>query len=94
MTALDGERAISLFLNHNDISLVLSDIGLPKIGGIDLMETLKMINPQTKVILASGFLQEEERRRMEEKGVRAFIQKPYIREDLLKKIRTSLDEGK
>ncbi len=92
LTAQDGERAISIFIDSSDINLVLSDIGLPKIGGIDLLGTVKMINPKTRVILASGFLEEDERRKMEEKGVKAFIQKPYQRDELLKKIRSALDE--
>ena len=92
LTAQDGERAISIFINQSNINLILSDIGLPKIGGIDLLETVKVINPDTRVILASGFVEENERRRMEEKGVKAFIQKPYQREELLKKIRSALDE--
>ena len=92
LTAQDGERAISIFINQSNINLILSDIGLPKIGGIDLLETVKVINPDTRIILASGFVEENERRRMEEKGVKAFIQKPYQREELLKKIRSVLDE--
>ncbi len=94
LAAKDGESAISLFLNQSDIKLVISDIGLPKIGGLDLMATIKMINPGTRVILASGFLEESERLRMEKEGVKMFIQKPYERDDLLNKVRSALDEAR
>ncbi len=92
VAAADGQRAIALFLAHKNISLVLSDIGLPIIGGIDLMETIKRMNPETKVILASGFMEEGERQKMMEKGAKAYIQKPYQRLELLRKIRAVLDE--
>ncbi len=92
LTAQDGEKAISVFMGHDDIDLVLSDIGLPKIGGIDLMETVRSMKPGTGVILASGYLDESERRRMAEKGVASFIQKPYQGEELLKRIRSQLDQ--
>ncbi|HQT91436.1 MAG TPA: PAS domain S-box protein, partial [Candidatus Kryptobacter bacterium] len=49
LTAQDGERAISLFFNHPEVKLVLTDVGLPKIGGIELMETFRMINPDARV---------------------------------------------
>ena len=91
LTAQDGEKAISVFMGHDDIDLVLSDIGLPKIGGIDLMEAVRTMKPGTGVILASGYLDESERRRMAQKGVASFIQKPYQREELLKRIRSALD---
>ncbi len=92
LTAQDGEKAISLFLSHDNIDLVLSDIGLPKIGGIDLMESVRTMKPNTSVILASGYLDESERRKMAQKGVDSFIQKPYKRGELLKRIRSALDQ--
>lgn len=92
VAAQDGEVAVSSILSQKDIKLVLSDIGLPKIGGIDLLETIRLMRPNVPVILASGFLEESERKRMEQKGVKSFIQKPYDRNDLLRKIRSALDE--
>lgn len=93
ISADDGEKAVSTFVDNRDTKLVLSDVGLPKMGGIDVLETIKIISPKTHVILASGYLDQEERKRMEGKDVEAFIQKPYARKDLLLKIRTALNRS-
>lgn len=76
-TANDGENAIATFLHHRDIKLVFSYIGLPKIGGIDLSETFKRLNPEVKIILASGFIETEEKQSMLKQGVSRFVEKPY-----------------
>ncbi len=94
LSASDGERAISLFFSNSKIRLVLSDVGLPKIGGIDLMEAILATNPETSIILASGFISEQEKKKLSGKGVSSFIQKPYARDDLLRKIRSALETGR
>jgi PAS domain S-box-containing protein len=94
LTAADGQRAIAIFLDYRNIKLVLSDIGLPSIGGIDLSETLKRLNPEVKIILASGFVEEVERKKMLEQGVDRFIQKPYRIDEILVGIREVLDKGR
>lgn len=92
LTAADGQHAIAIFLDSRNIKVVLSDIGLPGIGGIDLSETFKRLNPDVKIILASGFVEEEEKKKMLEHGVSKFIQKPYRIPDVLVGIREVLDK--
>jgi PAS domain S-box-containing protein len=91
IAAEDGQRAIALFLDYRNVGLVLSDIGLPKIGGIELVESIQRMNPVTKVIIASGFIDENTRLELRERGVKEFIQKPYKRDELLRKVRDVLD---
>ena len=91
LTAEDGQRALALFLDHKDIELVVSDIGLPKVGGLDLYEAMKKLKPDIKVIMVSGFADEADRQNMLERGVDAFIQKPYDAVDLLRKAREVLE---
>jgi two-component system cell cycle sensor histidine kinase/response regulator CckA len=92
LTAADGQRAVALFLDYQNIKLVISDIGLPGIGGIDLLETFKRLNADVKIILASGFVEEEDRKEMVEHGVDRFIQKPYRIAEVLASIREVLDK--
>jgi CheY-like chemotaxis protein len=91
--AADGEEALEVFDRHQDeIALVLSDVGLPKMSGIDVFKKLKEIHPQVKVILASGFFEPDLRVSLHQLGAGGFIQKPYSNDDVLRKVREVLDE--
>ncbi len=91
--AADGEEAIDVFTRHQDeIALVLSDVGLPKMSGIDVFKKLRSINPQVKVLLASGFFEPDLKQSLKKLGVRGFIQKPYSNDEVLRKLREILDE--
>lgn len=92
LTAEDGQEALAIFLENSDLQLVVSDVGLPKVGGLDLFVQLRKLNPQLKVILVSGFVEESDRERMLKAGVERFIQKPYSPMDVLRKIREVLDD--
>ncbi len=91
VTAEDGQQALALFTDNPDIDLVVSDIGLPKVGGIDMFRAMKGSKPEVKVILVSGFVEEHDRKRMTEAGVNRFVQKPYRPAELLSIVRQVLD---
>jgi signal transduction histidine kinase/CheY-like chemotaxis protein len=62
LLATNGREAVEIYKKQNkDIALVLSDMGLPKLGGIDVYAMLKEINPKIKIIFASGFISLETR---------------------------------
>ena len=92
ITAPDGETAISIFAaNSRSIGLVLSDLGLPKLSGEDMLEQLRQIDPDVRVIFASGFLEPESKSNIAVAGAKDFIQKPYSSVEVLKKVREVLD---
>ncbi len=92
LTAKDGEEAVQLYQQHaNEIELVISDMGLPKLTGVSEFEKLKGINPKVKIIFASGFFEPAVKAALENAGVKSFIQKPYVIEEVLLKIRKALD---
>ncbi len=54
--ASDGEQALSIFKEHyQDISLVMVDVVMPKLGGIQLVQALREIKVQVPVILMTGY---------------------------------------
>jgi PAS domain S-box-containing protein len=90
--AQDGEEALETYQHHKDeIDIVLTDIGLPKISGIDVLKKLKQINPEIKVLLASGFILPETKVEIQQLGAIGFIQKPYLPQELLAEIRKAID---
>jgi two-component system cell cycle sensor histidine kinase/response regulator CckA len=87
LTAADGEEAVVVYAKHGgQISLVLSDMGLPRMGGWDAMLKILEINPRAKVILASGFFESRLREEVVSAGAIDFIQKPYVPEIILQRI--------
>ena len=92
MTAADGQEAVEIYKKHsNNISLVLSDMGLPKLTGIDEFRKLKEINPKVKLIFASGHIEPEIKKELLQAGAKEFIQKPYVITEVLTKIRRVLE---
>jgi PAS domain S-box-containing protein len=92
LTAKDGMEAVNVYTKHaREIALVISDMGLPKLSGEHEFKTIKEINPAVKMILASGYFEPEIKATLESAGVLGFLQKPYVIEEVLAKIRTALD---
>lgn len=92
LTAGDGVEAVEFFRHHkNEIDLVVSDIGLPRLTGDQVFLQMKEINPNVKTILASGYLEAEKKSELLQAGAKNFIQKPYEPGEILKTIRSVLD---
>ena len=91
LTARDGNEAVDLYKNEmKRISLVLSDMGLPHMGGWEVLRQLQTINPRVKVILSSGFMDAKVRQDMLKSGAKDYIQKPYTPTKVLQQIRDSI----
>lgn len=92
MVAQNGEEAVEVYSQAKDkIALVFSDMGLPKLGGWEAFQKMKQINPRVKAILASGYLDPNLRTEMIKSGARDFIQKPYIPDQILRRVREVID---
>jgi PAS domain S-box-containing protein len=89
--AENGAQARKIFEKEKEnISLLLSDVIMPDINGIELAEELQKEKEDLKVILSSGYSDEKAgRRKIKNKGFQ-FLQKPYGIENLLEKIRNIL----
>jgi PAS domain S-box-containing protein len=83
MTASDGEEAIQLYAEHHrKIAAVLLDTVMPKKSGEETFLDMIKINPEVKVLLASGFNLDDRVAAIMSRGVKGFIQKPYKVEKL------------
>ena len=90
--AANGEEAVNIFENTKDkIDLVILDMVMPKMGGLQTYIKLKMINPKIRAFLSSGYSPDGQAREILERGVNGFLQKPYEMNDLLIKVRDVLD---
>ena len=94
LTAQDGEEGVEAFSHHQrEVSAVITDLGLPKLSGEEVFKRIRAIDPRAKVIVASGFIDPVVKSEMFKAGVKNFIQKPYLPNEVLSKIRDIIDAG-
>ncbi|MDI6803358.1 MAG: PAS domain S-box protein [Bacteroidota bacterium] len=92
LTAFDGESGIEIFKKHqNEIAIIFSDIGLPKMSGWEMYNNIRNIAPNTKIIFASGYLDPPIWSEMFKIGIKEIVQKPYDPIQIIKKVRQLLD---
>jgi len=78
LSAVDGEDGVRVYCTHQQqITAVLMDMTMPKMDGMACFSELRRINPYVKVILSSGYNEQEATSRFTGKGLAGFIQKPY-----------------
>ena len=91
LTAKNGEEALRAFqLEKGGVDLVLSDMGLPKLGGWEVFQRLRELDPHVKMILASGFVDASVRDDMMKQGAVDVFQKPYVPHLILERVRQIL----
>jgi len=92
ITAGDGLQAVNTYKKRkNEIALVLTDLGLPKMTGMEECERIKKINPKARIIIASGYLAPEMKSEFLKAGIEHYLIKPYELLKVLKMVREVLD---
>jgi PAS domain S-box-containing protein len=87
-----GEEAIEIYRGRNGaIDLVILDMIMPKMGGLETFLQLKQLDPHVKAILSTGYSQNGKAQKILDSGARGFLQKPYQLNALLSKVRSVLD---
>ena len=85
-------EALNLFrAAPGSFDLVITDMTLPKMTGIDLSREIMQIRPGIPVILCSGIRDSETEKQVKSMGIRAYSIKPLTRRDLSRVIRETLD---
>jgi PAS domain S-box-containing protein len=91
LRARDGQEAIELFRTHAAaVVCVLLDLAMPRMDGEETFKELRRIHPRVRVILASGYSDQEITQRFQNAGLAGFIEKPYKVETLAAKLREVL----
>ncbi len=90
--AKDGCQSIDLYVSKmHEIDVVVLDMVMPGKGGHQVIRELQRINPDVKVLLATGYGLDGETTAVLERGCQGFIQKPFTVETLSRKLREVLD---
>lgn len=89
-TAENGQEALRKYLQSTKVDLVILDMIMPKMGGEETLENLHAINPELKVLIATGYSQYADNQvtRLSAAGI---MQKPFRVNALLTRVREILD---
>jgi two-component system, cell cycle sensor histidine kinase and response regulator CckA len=86
LIANSGQRALEIFMEKGaQIDLVITDLMMPKMSGRELIERLRQISPQVKILRTSGVV-----RPASSEEDKNYLQKPFASHDLLRKVKQIL----
>ena len=89
ISAGSGKEGLTLFFSHNP-DLVLLDLGLPDLDGMEVLEQLRTFPGEVPVIIISARDRESEKVRALDMGADDYVVKPFGVSELLARIRTTL----
>ena len=87
LDAESGKEGIEKYKkNIESISLVILDVILPEMDGVQIYKELKKINPDVRILVSSGFASNKQTIELREMGVEGFLKKPYRQNELLEAV--------
>jgi CheY-like chemotaxis protein len=93
LTAADGREALAVYAEHRDeITLVLLDLTMPHMDGEEAFRELRLLNPEVRVVMSSGYAEDDITARFAGKGLVGFVHKPYSLTDLREQLRVALED--
>lgn len=93
LTATNGREAVDVYKSHKDeILLVILDHTMPEMDGEETFYELQRIDSAVRVLLCSGYREQEITQKFVGTGPAGFIQKPFRIDDLISKLEYVLDK--
>jgi PAS domain S-box-containing protein len=90
--AEDGQEALEVFqATPEPFRAVLMDLTMPHLNGVETFRELRRLSPDCRVVLTSGYNEQDAVQEFIGKGLAGFVQKPFQREDLLAALRKALE---
>jgi DNA-binding response OmpR family regulator len=93
LQAPDGQKGLEILASHPGvIRMVITDLNLPKVGGMDLINQARQLNPKVKIVGTSGMAGERVREMVMRAGADDFIPKPFQAQEAIRKLKAILDQ--
>ena len=86
----DGQQCLDCLENAKDIGLVLLDIKMPQINGLDVLKIIKDKYPAINVVVITGYKSVETASEATNLGASGYITKPFKAEEILEKVKKDL----
>ncbi len=83
LIATNGKQAVDTINKNPDIDIILMDIVMPEMNGLDATKKIKEISPNTAVIIQTAYVQKHTEYQCYEAGCDAFLEKPVSLTKLL-----------
>jgi len=94
LVAANGEEAVKIYEKNRDkIDIVVLDLIMPDMGGGEVYDRIKEMNPKVKVLLSSGYSIDGQANEILIRGCDGFIQKPFNIKELSASLRDILEKG-
>lgn len=94
ITAADGTEAVALYSMHRgEVAAVVTDMMMPVMGGQVTIQVLKRLDPDVRIIAASGLSSESNSTRAESLGVTHFLLKPFTAQTILAALKEVIPRG-
>ncbi len=91
LEAPDGAIALRIAAGHvGEIDLVLTDVAMPNLGGRGMVEELRELSPEIRVLFMSGYPKEEIFPDKEVARATPYLQRPFTRDTLFAEVRGAL----
>ena len=90
-SANDGEEALEI-LRKDEIHLVLTDLKMPRMDGVELLKVAKTIRPEVEVILITGYGTVDTAVTAMKDGAYDYIQKPFKPQEIIKLVRKAIEK--
>jgi len=91
LLAADGVEAVQS-LKDNAVSIVVTDLHMPNMDGFELLAHMSASYPDIPVIVLTAYSTPQSKQRVLDTGAAAFIEKPFVVEDLAERVITSLEK--
>jgi two-component system, NtrC family, response regulator HydG len=91
LTAHNGEEALDV-MRREQVPLVLSDLMMPKMNGVELLKAAKVVSPSTEMVIVTGHGTIETAVEAMKMGAYDFIEKPFTASTALKVVRKALEK--
>jgi PAS domain S-box-containing protein len=83
ITAANGQEALKIYQHQTAaIDIVITDLGMPEMGGEELYACLRRVNPSAKVMVSSGYLDKSTKDKLLSMGIKDVLTKPYRFENI------------
>lgn len=93
LTARDGLEASKVFCHHEtEIDVVLLDLVMPELDGVETLRVIHGVQEDTKVILVTGYPERLAADRWRDLGFAGFVPKPYTSAQVVGAVRSVLEE--
>jgi PAS domain S-box-containing protein len=93
LTATNGKEALETYRSAEGVDLVMTDLVMPKMGGLELVQSLREIDPHVKALAITGYAVKTDIQELKDAGILEIVRKPFGIDTLGRIVREVLDAG-